>query len=166
MVHFSIPTQNLELVKLKCVLNASCYKPMFYYIRVPYKSDHKNDLMIVVLLTLWWCQCLTAHNWQKWKRVFLTCPCHKIYRGEAVGRKVANILEKLRFMWICGIWGNFVKNWYFVSNCLIADVAISKRPLLIIPKVQLRLRVTRRSATAIAPWLARYPQKLAKIICG
>ena len=41
---------------------------------------------------------LTAHNWQKWKRVFLTCPCHKIYRDEAVGiKKVANILEKLRF---------------------------------------------------------------------
>ena len=40
----------------------------------------------------------------------------------------------------------------------IGDVDNSKRPLLIIPKVQLRLRVTRRSATA----LARYPQKLAK----
>ena len=38
---------------------------------------------------------------------------------------------------------------------LIEDVANSKRPLLIIPKVQLRLRVTRRSATA----LARYSQK-------
>ena len=41
----------------------------------------------------------------------------------------------------------------------IGDVANSKRPLLIIPKVQLRLHVTRRSATA----LARYPQKWAKI---
>ena len=30
---------------------------------------------------------LTAHNWQKLKRVFLTCPCHKIYRDEAVGLK-------------------------------------------------------------------------------
>ena len=36
----------------------------------------------------------------------------------------------------------------------IGDAANSKRPLLIIPKVQLRLRITRRSATA----LARYPQ--------
>ena len=44
----------------------------------------------------------------------------------------------------------------------IGDVANSKRPLLIISKVQMRLRVTRRSATA----LARYPQKLAKIACG
>ena len=46
--------------------------------------------------------------------------------------------------------------------CTIGDVANSKRPLLIIPKVQLRLRVTRRSATALAP----YSQKLAKIVCG
>ena len=30
---------------------------------------------------------LTAHNWQKWKRVFLTWPCHEIYRDEAVGLK-------------------------------------------------------------------------------
>ena len=30
---------------------------------------------------------LTAHKWQKWKRVFPTCPCHKIYRDEAVGLK-------------------------------------------------------------------------------
>ena len=29
---------------------------------------------------------LTAHNWQKWKREFLTCQCHKQnYRDEAVG---------------------------------------------------------------------------------
>ena len=44
----------------------------------------------------------------------------------------------------------------------IGDVANSKRPLLIIPKVQLRFRVTCRSATV----LAHYPQKLAKIVCG
>ena len=30
---------------------------------------------------------LTTHNWQKWKRVFLTCPCHEIYRDEVVGLK-------------------------------------------------------------------------------
>ena len=42
------------------------------------------------------------------------------------------------------------------------DVANSKRPLLIILKVQLRLLVTCRSATA----LARYPQKLGKVFCG
>ena len=30
---------------------------------------------------------LTAHNWQNWKRVLLTSPCHDIYRDEAVGLK-------------------------------------------------------------------------------
>ena len=35
---------------------------------------------------------LTAHNWQKWKRVFLTCPWYKTYRDEAVGLKIANVL--------------------------------------------------------------------------
>ena len=54
---------------------------------------------------------LTDHNWQKWKRVFLTCPFYEIFKDEAVQLvlKVANVLEKLQFMWICGIWGNFVK---------------------------------------------------------
>ena len=28
---------------------------------------------------------LMAHNWQKLKSRFLTCPCHKIYRVNAVG---------------------------------------------------------------------------------
>ena len=28
-----------------------------------------------------------AYNWQKLKRVFLTCPCHEIYRDVAVGLK-------------------------------------------------------------------------------
>ena len=40
---------------------------------------------------------LTAHNWQKWKRVFLTCPCHKIYRVEAVGLKSSNNTWKIMF---------------------------------------------------------------------
>ena len=38
---------------------------------------------------------LTAHNWQKWKRVFLTCPCHDIYRVEAVGLKSSNYTLKI-----------------------------------------------------------------------
>ena len=46
-----------------------------------------------------------------------------------------------------------------VQGCSIGDVANSKCPMLIIPKVQLCLRVTHISATA----LARYPQKLGKV---
>ena len=33
---------------------------------------------------------LTVHNWQKWKSIFLTCPCHITYRVEAVGLKSSN----------------------------------------------------------------------------
>ena len=59
---------------------------------------------------------LTGGNWQKWKWVFLTCPCHEIYRDEAVGLKSCKNTWKLRK---CEIWGNIVKIWYFVNNCLI-----------------------------------------------
>ena len=45
---------------------------------------------------------LMAHNWQKWKRVFLTCPCHKIYRDKAVG------LKSCKYTWKITI---FVKMW-------------------------------------------------------
>ena len=38
---------------------------------------------------------LKAHNWQKWKRVFLTCPCHEIYRDEAVGLKSCKYTWKI-----------------------------------------------------------------------
>ena len=60
---------------------------------------------------------LTAHNWQKWKRVFLTRLCHKIYRDEAVGLKICKYSWKNLILWKCGIWGNIMKIWYFV-NCL------------------------------------------------
>ena len=62
---------------------------------------------------------LTGGNWQKWKRVFLTCPCHEIYRDEAVGLKSCKMPEKSRYLWKYEIWGNIVKIWYFVNNCLI-----------------------------------------------
>ena len=45
---------------------------------------------------------LTGGNWQKWKRVFLTCPCHEIYRDEAVGLKSCKNTWKLTI---------FVKMW-------------------------------------------------------
>ena len=45
---------------------------------------------------------LTAHNWQKWKRVFLTCSCHKICRDEAVG------LKSYKYTWKIT---TFVKMW-------------------------------------------------------
>ena len=45
---------------------------------------------------------LTGGNWQKWKRVFLTCPCHKIYRDEAIGLKSCKNTWKITM---------FVKMW-------------------------------------------------------
>ena len=48
---------------------------------------------------------LTAHNWQNWKRVFLTCPCHKIYKDEAVGLKSCKYTWKITIyvnMWNLG----------------------------------------------------------------
>ena len=46
--------------------------------------------------------CLTGGNWQKWKRVLLTCFRHKIYRDEAVG------LKSCKYTWKITI---FVKMW-------------------------------------------------------
>ena len=45
---------------------------------------------------------LTDGNWQKWKRVFLICHCHKIYRDEAVGLKSCKNTWKITI---------FVKMW-------------------------------------------------------
>ena len=51
---------------------------------------------------------LMAHKWQKCKRVFLTCPCHKIYRDEAVGLKSCKYTFKITIyvnMWDLGQFG-------------------------------------------------------------
>ena len=60
--------------------------------------------------------CLRAHNYQKWKVRFFICPCHKIYWVEAVFLSLSIILLDLWFLWVGDIWGNFMKNWYFVNN--------------------------------------------------
>ena len=54
--------------------------PMYIYGFYPYISDSMT---------------LTGGNWQKWKRVFLTCPCHKIYRDEAIGLKSCKYTWKI-----------------------------------------------------------------------
>ena len=54
------------------------------------------------ILFLYFLHTLRAHNWQKWKRVFLTCPCLKSYRDEAVG------LKSCKYTWKITI---FVKMW-------------------------------------------------------
>ena len=42
----------------------------------------------------------------------------KIYREEAVGLKSSKYTLKIDILWVCEIWGNFLKNWYFVNSCL------------------------------------------------
>ena len=61
---------------------------------------------------------LIAHNWQKWKSS--QCPCHEIYRVEAVGLSFSNDTYEIQiFVKKCEIWDTFEKIWYFVNNCLI-----------------------------------------------
>ena len=42
-------------------------------------------------------------------------PAIKIIGMKQLVYKVAKILEKLRYLWKCEIWGNIVKIWYFVN---------------------------------------------------
>ena len=62
---------------------------------------------------------LTGGNWQKWKRVFLTCPCHEIYRDEAVGLKSCKNTWKITIFVKMWNLGQYREIWYFVNNCLI-----------------------------------------------
>ena len=55
--------------------------------------DMASDFPVPVLSGTHSITVLTAHNWQKWERVFLTCPCHKIDRDEAVG------LQSCKYTW-------------------------------------------------------------------
>ena len=56
---------------------------------------------------------LTGGNWQKWKRVFLTCPCHKIYRDEAVGLKSCKYTWKITKLVKMGNLGQYRENLIF-----------------------------------------------------
>ena len=49
---------------------------------------------------------LTAHNCQKLKSRFFTCPYHKIYMVEAVGLSISTFRITI---FVCKIWGYFVK---------------------------------------------------------
>ena len=41
---------------------------------------------------------LTTHNWQNWKRVFLSFHCHDIYKVQAVSLKNPIILLKITIL--------------------------------------------------------------------
>ena len=58
---------------------------------------------------------LTAHNWQKWKRVFLTYHCHEIYRDDAVGLKSCKHTWKITiYVNMCNL-GKFRENLTFLQ---------------------------------------------------
>ena len=40
---------------------------------------------------------LMAHDWQNWKSRFPSCPCHKIYKEEAVGLNSSNYTKNYHF---------------------------------------------------------------------
>ena len=64
--------------------------------------------------------CLTTHNWQNWKGVFLTCYCHEIYKVEEVGPNNSKYTLKITIFVNMWTLGQFVlKNRYFANNCLI-----------------------------------------------
>ena len=92
------------------------------------------------------CSCHTSHT-------------HCIYCICTAVSFAHSILLGLPILWWL-MYGHGMGNGMNIHG--IGDVANSKRHLLIIPKVQLRLCIARRSATA----LARYPQKLGKVFCG
>ena len=66
-----------------------------------------------------WHNCiLTTHNWQKWKRVFLTCPCHDIYRYETVGLKSCKYTWKITIYVKVRNLGQFRENLIFCQKLL------------------------------------------------
>ena len=98
---------------LKCTHHNPCQnieKTLGLYIR-QYSNQNNSEE---------WILCLTAHNWQNWKkRVFLSFYCLEIYREEAVGLQIPFILKIIHFLWMCEILDNFLINRYFANNCLI-----------------------------------------------
>ena len=66
---FSLRTNLYKNTNLSCLVSpwrdSGCFDFQSRHCRAINKYHHDE-------------QNLTAHNWQKWKRVFLTCPCHEI----------------------------------------------------------------------------------------
>ena len=72
--------------------------------KLAYWMTHSNGISILL-------SDFKAHNCQKWKSRFCTCPCHNIYRVEAVGLSLVNYTFKLlcECVWVCGGVCDYVK---------------------------------------------------------
>ena len=111
---------NLVYFLRKCTKFSKIRPEVQYPLKV---KQHKSNvtLLLSTRITITIMKvALTAHNWQKWKRVFLTCPCHKIYSEGAVGLKSCKLYfknydfcEYVKFVEIS--W----KFEMFVNNCVI-----------------------------------------------
>ena len=79
---------------------------------------HSNLAVYFVSLVFFINYLVTVQNWQKWKSTFLTCPCHKIYREEAVDLKSSNYT--LKVMIFVNMWnlGQFLENLIFCQQLL------------------------------------------------
>ena len=76
-----------QILKLKKIIQLMTTDGSKHSILVAFTRSLCDFLLRVNLEFHQWESWLTGGNWQKWKRVFLTCPCHEIYRDEAVGLK-------------------------------------------------------------------------------
>ena len=78
-----VPCKHLHFISYSgCVKYLSTYEMRLSEMRL-------KSVKFRIQFSDWLCRSfaklpLTGGNWQKWKRVFLTCPCHEIYRDEAV----------------------------------------------------------------------------------
>ena len=84
-------------------------KPMNHYKQNKYLAAHcfqgYTEFLCKALREPIYFSKLTTHNWQNWKRVFLICPCHEIYKDEAVGLKSCKYTWKITIyvnMWNLG----------------------------------------------------------------
>ena len=79
------------------------------FLEESYTNRCKKKNQILKLLRV----LLTGGNWQKWKRVFLTCLFHKIYRDEAVGLKSCKYTWKNTKFVKMGNLGQYCENLIF-----------------------------------------------------
>ena len=88
-LHLSLCSQTSKNFSMPCILQIILLKNIDWSI----------------LHYCWTLAHLTAHNWQKWKRIFLTYMCHEILRDEADGLKSCKYTLKITIyvnMWNLG----------------------------------------------------------------
>ena len=110
IVYINNFSENMSPCQVEMSSNV-CTRTFFFFFCLyrDHKSrEHVNSFLCFSTEALFWIlqlYCLTAHKWQIWKRVFLSCYCHEIYKIEAVGLKNYNYTWKITIfakMWNLG----------------------------------------------------------------